>query len=342
MVKRKISFASATVTCYFNAKFTMLPALVNQSNTFIITDELIYSAHTKKFKEWQVIVIPSGEEQKTQSTVDGIITELIRLNANRQSFLLGVGGGVITDITGYVASIFMRGIAFGFVPTTVLAMVDAAIGGKNGINVGVYKNMVGVIRQPEMILFDYSFLKSLPSNEWSNGFAEIIKHACIKSSAVFKLLEQKKLAHFRKNISLLDKLIQQNVAIKSAIVKADEFETGERKLLNFGHTLGHALENNYALAHGQAVAIGMVAACIMSKELTGFKDTRKVIQLIEQYELPVMMDFDLDLIMHTMLGDKKSAKSDISYILLSRIGKASVQQLTFEEVKQLLQKILDL
>lgn len=342
MVKRKISFASATVTCYFNAKFTMLPALVNQSNTFIITDELVYSAHTKKFKGWQVIVIPSGEEQKTQSTVDGIITELIRLNANRQSFLLGVGGGVITDITGYVASIFMRGIAFGFVPTTVLAMVDAAIGGKNGINVGVYKNMVGVIRQPEMILFDYSFLKSLPSNEWSNGFAEIIKHACIKSSSVFKLLEQKKLAHFRKNISLLDKLIQQNVAIKSAIVKADEFETGERKLLNFGHTLGHALENNYALAHGQAVAIGMVAACIMSKELTGFKDTRKVIQLIEQYELPVMMDFDLDLIMHTMLADKKSAKSDISYILLNRIGKASVQQLTFEEVKQLLQKILDL
>jgi 3-dehydroquinate synthase len=158
----------------------------------------------------------------------------------------------------------MRGIRFGFVPTSILAMVDASIGGKNGIDVGTYKNMVGLIRQPEFLLYDYSFLKSLPKAEWINGFAEIIKHACIKDASMFRLLEAYKLNDFQKDKTLLNKLIQRNALLKSKVVVEDEFETGDRKLLNFGHTFGHAIENTYQLPHGHAVAVGMVMACMIS------------------------------------------------------------------------------
>jgi 3-dehydroquinate synthetase len=156
--------------------------------------------------------------------------------------LIGVGGGVVTDITGYVASIYLRGIRFGFVPTTILGMVDAAIGGKNGIDVGVYKNMVGTITQPAFLLYDMDFLKSLPDREWRNGFAEIIKHAAIKKAAMFAELESATLQHFQQNKEALQKLIQENALLKAGIVQQDERESGERRLLNFGHTLAHALE----------------------------------------------------------------------------------------------------
>ncbi len=139
----------------------------------------------QRFKGWNTIVLKPGEEYKVQATVDAVIEELIDMEADRKTTLVGVGGGVVTDITGYVASVYMRGISFGFIPTSVLALVDASIGGKNGIDVGVYKNMVGVIRQPAFLLYDMVFLKSLPQTEWENGFAEIIKHACIKDAAMF-------------------------------------------------------------------------------------------------------------------------------------------------------------
>jgi 3-dehydroquinate synthase len=139
----------------------------------------------------------------------------------------------------------MRGLQFGFVPTSILAMVDASIGGKNGIDVGPYKNLVGTIRQPSFLFYDTEFLQSLPDAEWMNGFAEIIKHSCIKDSKMFKELEKNEIGLYRKDKKALDDLIRRNVLIKSKVVKGDEFEKGERRLLNFGHTLGHAIENIY-------------------------------------------------------------------------------------------------
>ena len=174
--------------------------------------------------------------------------------------LVGIGGGVITDLTGYVAAIYMRGLSFGFVPTSILAMVDAAIGGKNGIDVGVYKNIIGTIRQPQFLLYDYSLLKSLPQSEWVNGFAEIVKHACIKDARLFNTLRQNSIRSYQRNSKELGALIKKNVHIKASVVQADEFEKGERRLLNFGHTLGHAIENIYKMPHGHAISIGMVAA----------------------------------------------------------------------------------
>src|SRR5678816_3698852 len=198
MKKLTYKFSNSSVDYYLAGGISHLKEIVDKDNTIIVTDENVYNAHTKRFKNWNCIVLKPGEEFKIQSTVDSVVKQLIEMEADRKTVLVGVGGGVVTDITGYVASIYMRGISFGFVPTSLLAMVDASIGGKNGIDIGVYKNMVGIIRQPSFLLFDPSLLQTLPDPEWRNGFAEIIKHASIKDAAMFKQLEQNNLAYYQK------------------------------------------------------------------------------------------------------------------------------------------------
>src|SRR5688572_9924753 len=185
----KYKFGSSSTEFYFAYGISHLKKITDPKTTILITDENIFGAHPKRFKGWNTIVLKPGEEFKIQSTIDSIIQQLIEREADRKTVLVGVGGGVITDITGYVASVYMRGLQFGFIPTSLLALVDASIGGKNGIDVGVYKNMVGIIRQPAFILHDLVFLNSLPQEEWVNGFAEIIKHACIRDLVMFGELE---------------------------------------------------------------------------------------------------------------------------------------------------------
>ncbi len=335
MKKKAISFPGRTVHYYFDASFDHLQKIVDREKVVLITDEHVFSAHKKKFKCWNIIVLKPGEAYKVQQTVDMIIDQLIEMGADRKTVLIGVGGGVITDITGYVAGIFMRGIEVGYVPTSLLAMVDAAIGGKNGIDVGVYKNMVGLIRQPSFLLFDYSFLKTLPTKEWQNGFAEIIKHACIKDAAMFKELQQHRLNDYKKDLSLLKKLVERNVMLKTKVVLADEREQGERKLLNFGHTLGHAIENMYELSHGQAISIGMTYATIISQQLKGFKDTDAVVNLLANYGLPTFAGFDAKKAFQVLQKDKKKDDVSIHYILLEKTGKAVVQPLLFVQLKEI-------
>ncbi|MDB5246179.1 MAG: 3-dehydroquinate synthase [Segetibacter sp.] len=339
MIKKSFSFSSATVNYLFNADFSYLETLVSKDSAVIVTDENVFRKHQKKFKGWKTISIPSGEQYKVQSTVDTIIQQLIDLGADRKTTLIGVGGGVITDITGYVAGVFMRGIKCGFVPTSILAMVDAAIGGKNGIDVGLYKNMVGLIRQPEFLLYDFSLLKSLPKEEWVNGFAEVIKHACIKDAPMFKLLEENKLSYFQKDFTVLAKLIQRNALLKTKVVVEDEFENADRKLLNFGHTIGHAVENLYTIPHGHAVSIGMGAACKFSEQITGFKESARVINVLKQYGLPPQLDFDKDETFRILKSDKKKSNQGINYVLLNKVGKATVVPLPFEQIQSLINKL---
>ncbi len=335
MKRKNITFSNTTVSYYFDAGFDYLEKLVTKEKGIIVTDENVFAAHKKKFKGWNTIVLKPGEGYKVQQTVDVVIDQLIAFGADRKSTLIGVGGGVVTDITGYVAGIYMRGIQFGFVPTSILAMVDASIGGKNGIDVGVYKNMVGLIRQPSFLLYDLSVLKSLPKTEWQNGFAEIIKHACIKDSAMFSLLQQHKLSDFQRTHSLLAALIERNVLIKSKVVVNDEFEQGERKLLNFGHSLGHAIENMYELSHGQAISIGMTYACIISQQLKGFTQTTEVVALLERYGLPTFAEFDTKKAFKVLMMDKKKDNISINYILLQRVGKAVVQPLLLVQLQEI-------
>lgn len=331
-------FSGKHVTYYFDGTFDFLEQIALKNQTVLITDTNVFSFHASKFEGWQTIVIPAGEAYKQQSTVDFIIGELIKKSADRNTFIVGVGGGVVTDITGYAASIYMRGLKFGFVPTTILAMVDASIGGKNGVDVGIYKNLAGTIRQPDFLLFDYALLSTLPNEEWINGFAEVIKHACIKDASLFGLLQNESVENFQKDAAKLALLIERNVQIKTDVVLKDEYEQGDRKLLNFGHTLGHAIENLYLLPHGHAVSIGMMAACSLSAAQLGFAatDTEKIKVLLEQYHLPTHFVFDKQKIWEVLKMDKKRANNSMNFILLNEIGSAIVKAILLEELEQLI------
>lgn len=333
----KINFISGTTEIYLAYGISHLKKLTDPKATVLITDENVYNAHAKRFKGWNTIVLKPGEEYKIQVTVDALVDTLIEMEADRKTTLVGVGGGVITDITGYVASVYMRGLRFGFIPTSILGLVDASIGGKNGIDVGEYKNMVGTIRQPSFILHDMVFLNSLPQQEWENGFAEVIKHACIKDAVMFRELESKTLKHYRSRQKSVCELIQRNALIKLSVVKKDEFEKGERRLLNFGHTLGHALETQYELLHGQAISIGITYACHISEQLAGFKQTDRVIQLLEKYNLPTYAAFDKQKVFDILKMDKKRETKEMNYVLLERIGKGVIKSVPLKQLEKIIQ-----
>ncbi|MBL7725247.1 MAG: 3-dehydroquinate synthase [Chitinophagaceae bacterium] len=332
-------FSGSSTDFFFAYGISHLKKITDSRATILITDENVYEAHSKRFKGWNTIILKAGEEFKVQATVDAVVEKLIEMEADRKTTLVGIGGGVITDITGYVASVYIRGIRFGFIPTSVLGLVDASIGGKNGIDVGVYKNMVGIIRQPSFILHDMVFLNSLPQQEWENGFAEIIKHACIKDAAMFAELERNSLKTYRGRQKSICELVQRNAGIKIRVVQKDEFEKGERRLLNFGHTLGHALETQYELLHGQAISIGMTYACHISEQLTGFKQTERVVSVLEKYNLPTYASFDKQKVFDVLKMDKKRERKEMNYVLLERIGKGVVKSISLKQLERIIQDL---
>jgi 3-dehydroquinate synthase len=215
-------------------------------------------------------------------------------------------------------------------------MVDASIGGKNGIDVGEYKNMVGIIRQPSFLFYDTSLLSTLPHQEWVNGCAEIIKHGAILDAKLFKQLSSLHLDDLKSNKKLLREIVRKNVELKSAVVKKDEFESGDRKLLNFGHTLGHALETQYELTHGQAVALGMVFAAWLSEQILGFNKATLVEKVLVQYGLPTRAEFDVDRVFEILKMDKKRLSKEMRFVLLSNVGKGGIVEIPLTVLKKYL------
>ncbi len=338
MTKQVYKFSTASTELHLASGISNLKKITDPKATILITDENVFKAHAKRFKGWNTIVLKPGEEYKVQATIDAVIEKLIEMEADRKTTLVGIGGGVVTDITGYVASVYMRGIRFGFLPTSILGLVDASIGGKNGIDVGEYKNMVGIILQPAFILHDMVFLNSLPQREWENGFAEVIKHACIKDAAMFAQLETNSLKTYQSSQKSICELIQRNALIKIKVVQKDEFEKGERRLLNFGHTLGHALETQYELLHGQAISIGMTYACHISEKLAGFKQTEKVVAVLEKYNLPTYASFDKQKVFEILKMDKKRERKEMNYVLLEKIGKGVVKSISLKQLEKIIQE----
>jgi 3-dehydroquinate synthase len=342
MEQQSFVFSQREVTYLFGGSFSRFIKDFDATKVVIVTDENVFKIHQKLFEGLKTITVAAGEEHKTQQTVDGIIMSLLNLQADKNTILIAVGGGVITDMGGYAASIFKRGIRLALVPTTILAMVDASVGGKNGVDVGNFKNMVGTVYQPERILFDFSLLATLPEAEWINGFAEVIKHACIRDASMFKYLETLTLDDFMNDVDLIADLVVTNVNIKTEIVQKDEFETGDRKLLNFGHTLGHAIENLYKLPHGHAVSIGMVAACSISEDVNMFDSEAKarIINLLTKYHLPVKIDFDPEKVWEVLLMDKKRSNQDMNFVLLEKIGVGEIKAIPLVQLKGLLQQTI--
>ncbi|RAJ00273.1 3-dehydroquinate synthase [Chitinophaga skermanii] len=334
-------FQNTESTYYLGESLANLGKYVDKDRSVIIIDENVDQYHGHLLEGWRKLVIPDGEQHKSMDVLEQIVDGLIELEADRKTMLIGIGGGVISDITGFVASVYMRGIPFGFVPTTLLSQVDASIGGKNGVNHGKHKNMLGTTNQPSFILFDYNLPSTMPAEEWHNGFAEIIKYACIQDAELFTYLEENKDRALNRDVDVLEYLVEKSVTIKANIVVEDEFETGKRRWLNYGHTLGHAVEKIESIAHGKAVAIGMVAAAKFSEKLTNLPqaDTNRLIRLINDYRLPVTFASNKEEVFDIFKLDKKREKNVINFVLLEGIGHAVTHPVPLETLKQMLEEL---
>ena len=317
----------------------------NFSKIFILVDTNTHTHCLPKFLEKlntksgiEIIEIEEGEINKNIDTCVGVWNSLSDLDADRKSLMINVGGGVVTDLGGFVASTFKRGIAYVNVPTSLLSMVDASVGGKTGVDLGNLKNQIGVISNPNMVLIDTAYLQTLPQNQMRSGLAEMLKHGLISSETYWnKFKELSKLS-----IEDLDELIYESVLIKKAVVDEDPFENGLRKTLNYGHTLGHAIESYFltnsektALLHGEAIAIGIVLASYISTKLTGFsvEKTAEIKQLFRNYYGKVeIMASDYEPIIQLLKYDKKNTHGNINFVLLEAIGKPKIDCLVDEHL----------
>ncbi len=338
-MQQSVIFPSGTVSYLFQSHFSDIWDNYDPDHTVIITNEHIARLYRHLFVNRKILVIPPGEHSKNMDTITSLARELLQMEVSRNILLVGVGGGVVTDITGFLASVYMRGVRFGFVPTTLLGMVDAAIGGKNGVNLGFNKNIIGTISQPGFILYDTDFLDTLPDDEWSNGFAEIIKYACIFDAPLFDELLLHNISYYRSNDNgVLQPLIGRCVAHKNRVVAEDEQEKGLRKLLNFGHTAAHAIENLYELPHGKAVGIGMIIASMISAQVAGLEKSviADLEKLLGKYRLPARFKIDPKKAMEILKMDKKRHDDMIDYIVLEQKGKAAVHALPLEVIQKAL------
>ncbi|MGD2184942.1 MAG: 3-dehydroquinate synthase [Desulfobacterales bacterium] len=301
----------------------------------IITDVNVGKLYPLDSMAAEVITIGAGESNKTLDTAQEIYAQLLSLQADRSSYIVGMGGGIVCDIAGFVASTFLRGVRFGFVATTLLAQVDASVGGKNGVNFNGYKNMVGLIRQPEFVICDLELLKTLPHKEIACGLAEIVKHGAIADAELFAYTEQHAEDILTLDRQAIEKLVLASVRIKSSIVSRDENEKGERRLLNFGHTFGHAIEKVTGISHGEAVSRGMAIAAALSvkKGLLTADEDKRLRALLNNLKLPTDFGFESKAVLKAIGKDKKREGNWIHFVLLNGIGSATAEKITLEELE---------
>ena len=322
---------------YIGESVTNFSRYVPANKTIIITDNNIFTHYGHIFEGYPVIVIGTGENQKNLQTIDIILDKMVSFEADRSWFVLGVGGGVVSDMAGFAASIFMRGIRFGFVSTTLLSQVDASVGGKNGVNHKGLKNMIGTFNQPDFVICDHTMLATLNRREFVGGFAEIIKHGAIKSIIHFIDVENNIDAALNGQDEVIHKLISDSVKIKAGVVTRDEKEQGERRTLNFGHTLGHSIEKLTGLHHGEAVAIGMVLEAKISvvKGYLDVNESDRLIALLLKMGLPIESPIALPELIKTMHHDKKRDGDSIHFVFLKALGNAIHEKITFAELDKL-------
>ncbi|CEN46518.1 3-dehydroquinate synthase [Capnocytophaga canis] len=335
--KREMNIQSQGYSVYFSeSSFYFLNKLLQEkkySKIFILVDSNtntyclpLFLADMATETPIEIIEIEAGEEFKNIDTCSQVWFALSELEADRKSLLINLGGGVVTDLGGFVASTYMRGIDFVNVPTSLLAMVDASVGGKTGVDLGALKNQIGVINNPKGVMIDTRFLATLPADQLRSGMAEMFKHGLIQSETYWK----KMLKLDELTIEDLEQLIYESVEIKNNIVKQDPTEKGLRKTLNFGHTLGHAIESyclqnssRQALLHGEAIAIGMILATYLSSELLYFPKEKalEIKNVFNQYfEKHTFKKEEIDQIIDLLKFDKKNSYGNINFVLLEQIS----------------------
>ncbi len=304
-------------------------AIISDSNVAPLYAETVIASLEENGIESVLITVPAGEATKSMGTVESVCSEMIKSGLDRKSFLIALGGGVIGDLAGFASSIFLRGIPFIQVPTTVLAQVDSSVGGKTGVNTPEGKNLLGTFAQPSLVIADVNTLSSLPQREYCEGFAEIIKHAAIRDASMFDAINA--VADEKGGMA---ELICRNVEIKARIVEQDEYEKRDiRALLNFGHTVGHAIEASAGygeMLHGEAIGLGMIAAVSLSSQLSGLPPASraKIFNLIKRFALPTKLPegMTVETILEYMQRDKKFSEGKIRFVLLSALGEAFVSE----------------
>jgi 3-dehydroquinate synthase len=304
------------------------------SRYFIITDSNVSPLHGKRIQEQLsamdieigMITFPAGEESKNIRTILGIMDELLASGADRSSGLIGLGGGVTGDITGFAASTFMRGVPYIHMPTSLLAQVDSSIGGKTAVDLPAGKNLMGTFYQPRMVLIDLLLLETLPEKEFANGVAEVLKYGVIDDLELLDLLETGKERLLGKEPEFLEEIVTRSCRIKKGVVEIDETEKGIRRFLNFGHTIGHAVEaeSGYSMAHGESVAIGMIAAATISHRMNYLTagEAERIESLVKALGLPnrIPREFSIDSMLSRLKVDKKKSGHRIHFVLLKSLG----------------------
>lgn len=345
----------------FHSDFKQLGEIVSElsmkdSKICIVTDSNVGPLYLEQVKnelkayckQVDSFTFPAGEENKNLETVQNVYEHLIKLRYDRSDVLLALGGGVVGDLTGYTAASYLRGIRFIQVPTSLLSMVDSSIGGKTGVDFKSYKNMVGAFYQPKAVYMNISVLSSLNEVQFYSGFGEIIKHGLILDKAYFDKLNQYSFTELQSDTDFMQAVIERSCEIKKSIVDIDPMEKGPRAMLNFGHTIGHAVEKKVytKYLHGECVGIGMAAAAYISnkRELISDEECQTILDCIKKYHLPVKVEgFSLDAneIFDITRNDKKMKGDKIKFILLKNPGEAYIDDtVTKEEMMEAIQSII--
>lgn len=288
----------------------------------------------------------AGEEHKTLDTVRDAYRFLIEEKFDRKDLLIALGGGVVGDVTGFIAATYLRGVDFAQIPTTLLAQSDSSIGGKTGVDFDGYKNMVGAFYMPKLVYMNVSVLKTLDDRQFFNGFAEVMKHGLIKDSAFYEWLLDKLYEICDRDVETLLEMIYKSCMVKKLVVEKDPTEKGDRALLNFGHTIGHAIEKakNFTLSHGECVALGCVAAAFISwkHEWLSMEEYYEVRDMFVPFHLPISVEgIDPQEILSLTKSDKKTEGSSIKFVLLKKVGKAVIDRnVTDEDILNAVKEIL--
>lgn len=343
----KITLGNRKSTVYTGESLSAIRRFTKPENSVIITDANILNHYSAMFDDYPVIEIGTGEEIKNLSTIEFIMRKMIELRCTRNTFLVGIGGGIVSDIAGFAASIFMRGIRFGFVSTSLLSQVDASVGGKNGVNVDMTKNMAGVFAQPEFVICDHRMLGTLPHEEYVNGIAELVKTACLDDNGLYDFVQANKEQILSMDMDTVSEAVYRCARYKASIVESDEKENDLRRVLNLGHTIGHAIEKVKGIKHGFAVAAGMGVALdiSVSEGITDKKISEEIRTLMEYFGLPsgikgIINKDDIPAIMDAIESDKKREHGSVNFVLLKEPGKPFIKTVDFTALPEIIKSIL--
>lgn len=320
-------------------------AVIADSNTQKLFGIQVMEELAKCCKKVIMYAFPAGEKSKTLDTVKDIYKALIEAKFDRRDMLVALGGGVVGDITGYTAATYLRGIDFIQIPTTLLAQADSSIGGKTGVDFDGYKNMVGAFYMPRLVYMNISTLKELDERQYYAGFAEVMKSALIKDALFYEWLLDHMYEIHDRELEVLEEMVERSCTVKKLVVEKDPTEKGDRALLNFGHTIGHAIEKNqnFEMLHGECVALGMVAAAYLSwkHNWLSMEEYYEVRDMLVPFNLPISIDnLDTKAILELTKSDKKMEAGQIKFVLLKKVGKAVIDKtVTDEEILNALEEI---